>query len=67
VRVFVAGASGHVGGALLPDLLASGHRVVALARSDVSEAALLTAGAEVRRGSLDGLDQGHSFAPDAGG
>jgi len=56
VRVFVTGASGHVGGALLPDLLAAGHQVVALARSDASEAALVAAGAEVRRGSLDDLD-----------
>jgi nucleoside-diphosphate-sugar epimerase len=56
VRVFITGASGHIGSALVPELLAAGHKVVGLARSDISAAALASAGAEVRRGNLDDLD-----------
>lgn len=61
MRLFVTGASGHIGSALVPDLLAAGHTVVGLARSDSSAAALTAAGAQVRRGSLDdvhGLSDG---------
>ncbi|MFY0583768.1 NAD(P)H-binding protein [Cystobacter fuscus] len=56
MRVFVTGASGHIGSAVVPELLAAGHEVVALARSDSSSAALASAGAEVRRGTLDDLE-----------
>ncbi|KIF75323.1 3-beta hydroxysteroid dehydrogenase [Streptomyces sp. 150FB] len=56
MRVFVTGATGHVGSAVLPELLSAGHEVVGLARSETSAAALKALGAEARPGDLDDLD-----------
>ena len=56
MNVFVTGASGHLASAVVPELLAAGHGVVGLARSDESAAAVAALGAEVHRGSLDDLD-----------
>ncbi len=65
MRVFVTGATGWIGSALVPDLIDAGHQVLGLTRSDKGAAALEAAGAEVLRGSLDDQDSLRSGATDA--
>jgi nucleoside-diphosphate-sugar epimerase len=62
MHVFVTGASGWIGSAVVPELIDAGHHVTGLARSDASAAALTVARAQVHRGTLDDLDSLRSAA-----
>ncbi|KAG8153338.1 SDR family oxidoreductase [Burkholderia catarinensis] len=56
MHVLVTGGTGHIGSYIIPDLIAAGHEVTGLARSDESAAAVSALGAKVRRGDISDLD-----------
>src|ERR1700753_2002666 len=67
MRVFVTGASGHIGSPVVAELLEAGHEVVGPRRPGDSAAKIEAAGAEVRRGDLDDLDGLKQAASEADG
>jgi nucleoside-diphosphate-sugar epimerase len=67
MHVFVTGGTGHIGSYIIPELIAAGHEVTGLARSDTAAAAVSALGAKVRRGDLEDLEGLKEAAADSDG